>query len=129
MRGHSDGREEVGGVTDGGVRVEFDRHVSVDEAERALDPAVGDGTPATAPATVPEPGDWDRDERTIGISPKVIEPAVAGIVAGVALLIVGALTGDETLKTIGGTLIAGAIGGGALGYRAQPGDTAPDEPA
>jgi hypothetical protein len=57
----------------------------------------------------------------IGISPKVKIPSWALFVLGAALVIVGEVTGDETLSTMGGTLVVASGGTFALGYKAPPG--------
>lgn len=52
--------------------------------------------------------------KTIGISPKVLTPALALVVIGAVLVIAGNTTTGESL-------IAAGLGGGALGYVAPPG--------
>lgn len=56
--------------------------------------------------------------RTDGISPKVLTPTILTLIVGVVLL----LTGDTDT---GKTLILAAVGVGATGYAANPGDVAP----
>ena len=52
--------------------------------------------------------------RTTGLSPKVIIPAIAQIVAGVVLIVFG-------LDTEGQTAIATGLGTFGIGYTAKPG--------
>lgn len=60
--------------------------------------------------------------RTNGLSPKVAAVIAALGGPGVILLILGLVLKDETLKTIGLSLLGGGALGGAAGYKASPGD-------
>jgi hypothetical protein len=64
---------------------------------------------------------------TIGISPKVkaFMAAVGG--PGIVLLILGVIIDDDTLRTVGLSLIGGGTAGGFAGYRAKPGAVATTE--
>jgi hypothetical protein len=61
--------------------------------------------------------------QTDGISPKVKAVFYGLGGPGLILLIVGFAIGDDTLKTAGITALIAALGGGGLGYAAQPGKT------
>lgn len=50
------------------------------------------------------------------VSLKVLYPTALGLVAGLVVLIVGAATGDATLKTVGVSIVVSALGYGGVGY-------------
>lgn len=64
---------------------------------------------------------------TIGLSPKVAAFLAAVGGPGLILLILGLAFGDDTLKTVGVSLIGGGAVGGAAGYRAPAGAVATQE--
>jgi xanthine/uracil/vitamin C permease (AzgA family) len=59
--------------------------------------------------------------KTIGVSPKVKNPALAGIAAGIALFILGLILKDADLKQIGVTVFLAALGYGGIGFQSNPG--------
>lgn len=59
--------------------------------------------------------------KTVGVSPKVAIPAIILAAAGAGLLIAGFIIGDETLKQIGGSLLAASGVTGVAGGAASPG--------
>lgn len=58
---------------------------------------------------------------TIGISPKVAIPAIALLLVGAAVTIVGALVHDQLVTGAGIGVLSAALGGGALGYTSPAG--------
>lgn len=60
--------------------------------------------------------------KTIGISPKVWIPTVALFVAGVALVVLGAILDDHDVRTIGLTALGAAVAAGGAGFTASPGN-------
>lgn len=62
---------------------------------------------------------------TIGLSPKVALPAIVLTIIGAALLVAGDLLGDMAVAQAGLAVLGAAGVGGAIGYRAQPGNVAP----
>ena len=67
--------------------------------------------------------------KTIGISPKVANPALTGLVVGAALVIIGLAIGDDRLTTAGISLLVGAVGLGGVGYASDPGTVVRETPA
>jgi hypothetical protein len=61
--------------------------------------------------------------QTDGISPKVKAVFYGLGGPGIILLILGIALDDDTLRTAGITALVAALGGGGLGYTAQPGNT------
>jgi hypothetical protein len=59
-----------------------------------------------------------------GISPKVAKPALATVVCGVALVVVGLVLKDNTVLTMGLTALGIAPGAARIGYGADVGDIA-----
>jgi hypothetical protein len=59
--------------------------------------------------------------KTLGISPKVTAVLAALGGPGIVVLILGIALNDETLRTVGISLIGGGALGGAAGYKAKPG--------
>lgn len=84
--------------------VEFDRHVSYEEAQAAADHQVGDGTPQTASIVVPEPGDWAAGSSALARRPT---ETVAGLGGGLAVY--GFCT-QVGLPQLPSTIIAVAFG-------------------
>jgi hypothetical protein len=64
---------------------------------------------------------------TIGLSPKVAAVLAAVGGPGIILLVLGLVFSDETLKTVGLSLIGGSAVGGAAGYHAPAGAVAGGE--
>lgn len=60
--------------------------------------------------------------KTIGISPKVWIPTVALFVAGIALVVLGAILDDHDVRTIGLTALGAAVAAGGAGFSASPGN-------
>lgn len=58
---------------------------------------------------------------TIGLSPKVKNPALLLVGVGLLLVIVGALIPDGDLRTIGITALGSGIAGFGAGYASEPG--------
>lgn len=66
----------------------------------------------------------------IGISPKVKVPAGLLSLIGIIIAVIGALTDDNTLATVGLSVLGSAGIGAGAGYAAPPGDVLPlDDPA
>lgn len=59
--------------------------------------------------------------RTIGISPKAWMPTVAGLLVGVALLVVGYLAKDAVLEGVGWAIVASGLGHFGIAVAAPPG--------
>jgi hypothetical protein len=66
-------------------------------------------------------------ERTLGVSPKVIWPALVGAVLSTVLLVLGALRGSRTLRDAGAGALGATAAGAALGYTAPPGPVVPPD--
>lgn len=58
---------------------------------------------------------------TVGISPKVALPAILQLVVGLALVVLGVIVGDTTVRDAGIGMLAGAGVTGAAGYAAPAG--------
>lgn len=59
---------------------------------------------------------------TVGLSPKALAAALVPLIPGVVLLIIGLVSGDQTVRDLGIGLLGGApLAGGAAAY-ASPGD-------
>jgi len=63
-------------------------------------------------------------KETIGISPKVKNPAVGLVLLGVALVVLGVLLPDSDVRTIGLTALGSGVAGFGVGYASEPGETA-----
>jgi hypothetical protein len=66
-------------------------------------------------------------ERTLGNSPKVVWPALAGGLLGAGLVVAGALRGSPALRDAGAGAIGATAVGAALGYAAPPGPVFPPD--
>jgi hypothetical protein len=64
--------------------------------------------------------------KTVGLSPKITAVLAAVGGPGVVLLILGLILDDETLRTIGLSLLGGSVVGGGAGFQAPPGDVVVD---
>lgn len=58
---------------------------------------------------------------TFGISPKVLLPLIVGVLAGGVVLLIGAVSHDQTLETIGLSILGSAAGHAGVGYKAPAG--------
>ena len=66
---------------------------------------------------------------TEGVSPKAFLPALIGVAVGVALVVLGILVEDETLKTIGYSVLGTAVVAFPIAYKAGPGNVVPNPAA
>lgn len=60
--------------------------------------------------------------KTIGISPKVWVPTLSLFLAGIILIVLGAVLDDHDVRTIGLTALGAAVAAGGAGYSASPGN-------
>lgn len=63
--------------------------------------------------------------RTVGLSPKVKYPALIGLVTGTALVVIGVVAKDDTVRDLGVGVITSSLAGAGVGYAAPPADLAP----
>jgi hypothetical protein len=69
------------------------------------------------------------EQQTIGWSPKVYVPFLILLATGAALVVLGVVLPDETLRTLGYGALGSALTTGVLGRQASPGNVVGTIPA